>query len=339
MQAIWEPEFRGCSYGFRPERNAHQALRRLGEIITNEGTEWLVEADIKGFFDNVSHDWLMRFVAHRLHDPVVKRIIRRLLKAGVLEEGVFTASETGTPQGGLVSPVLANIYLHYVLDLWFEKGYTRTCKGRAYMVRYADDFVTCFTHEEDARRFMEALTERLAQFGLEVEPSKTGLLCFGRGAVHGSKEGDHPRCSTFDFLGFTHYAGRSRSGRFVLVRKSQRERIAKKLKGVNERLSALRVERQHERLFRALVTFEDIGRKTAVTGLWHLQGHRADAGIYRPLPVAIAVALPLLRPFVSHSPERSVACASNTWFKIDSSNFASPSCPPPTILAIIPCSR
>jgi group II intron reverse transcriptase/maturase len=242
LQAIWEPEFRNCSYGFRPQRNAHQALARLGEIITNEGTQWLVEADIKGFFDNVSHDWLMRFLTHRFHDPVLQRIIRRLLKAGVLEEGIFTASETGTPQGGLVSPVLANIYLHYVLDLWVEKQYARTCKGRVYLVRYADDFVACFTHEGDARRFMEALTERLAVFGLETEPSKTGLLRFGSRAAHGCKQDGVKRPPTFNFLGFTHYAGKSRTGRFVLGRKSQRERIAKKLKDVSERLSALRVE-------------------------------------------------------------------------------------------------
>jgi len=225
LQAIWEPEFCHCSYGFRPERNAHQALARVGEVITNGGTQWL-----------------MRFLAHRINDPVLLRIVRRSLKAGVLEDGVFAASETGTPQGGLVSPVLANIYLHYVLDLWFEKCYARSCKGRAYLIRYADDFVTCFTHEDDARRFMVELTERLARFGLEVEPSKTRLLRFGsRAQRDGLKNGT--RCSsTFNFLGFTHYAGKSRTNRFLVGRKSQRERIAKKLKEVGDRLSALRVE-------------------------------------------------------------------------------------------------
>lgn len=242
LQAIWEPEFRNCSYGFRPYRNAHQALARLGEIVTNHNTQWIVEADIKGFFDNVSHDGLMRFLAHRIKDPVLLRIIRRFLKAGVLESGVFTASETGTPQGGLVSPVLANIYLHYVLDVWFEKRYVRTCKGRAYLVRYADDYVACFTSEDDARRFMDAMSERLAEFGLEVESSKTCLLRFGnRAAVDCHKDG-LKRPPTFNFLGFTHYAGKSRKGRFVLGRKSQRERVAKKLKEVADRLSALRIQ-------------------------------------------------------------------------------------------------
>jgi len=242
LHAIWEPEFRNCSYGFRPQRNAHQALARLGEIITNHGTQWLVEADIKGFFDNVSHDVLMRFLAHRLHDPVLLRIIRRFLKAGVLEAGVFATSETGTPQGGLVSPVLANIYLHYVLDLWFEKRYARTCKGRADLIRYADDFVACFTHEDEARRFMDELKQRLAEFGLEVEPSKTRLIRFGRRAALECKKEGIKRPSTFNFLGFTHYVGKSRTGRFVLGRKSQRERVAKKLKDVSERLSTLRVK-------------------------------------------------------------------------------------------------
>jgi RNA-directed DNA polymerase len=260
LQAIWEPEFRHCSYGFRPRCNAHQALARVGEVITNGGTQWLVEADIKGFFDHVSHDWLMRFLGHRINDPVLLRIVRRFLKAGVLEDGVFAASETGTPQGGLVSPVLANIYLHYVLDLWFEKGYARSCKGRGYLVRYADDFVACFTREDDARRFMVELTERLTRFGLEVEPSKTRLLRFGSGAQRDFEKHLTQRPSTFNFLGFTHYAGKSRSNRFMVGRKSQRERIAKKLKEVGDRLSALRVEG---------------GRAMMDYAKRHLQGHVA----------------------------------------------------------------
>ncbi len=141
LQAIWEPEFRECSYGFRPQRNAHQALAKLGEIITNENTQWVVEADIKGFFDNVNHDWLMRFLEHRIKDPIFLRIIKRFLKAGVMEDGALTNSDTGTPQGGLVSPILANVYLHYVLDVWFEKKFARNCNGRARLVRYADDCV------------------------------------------------------------------------------------------------------------------------------------------------------------------------------------------------------
>ena len=178
----------------------------------------------------------------------------------MLEEGVFAASEAGTPQGGLVSPVLANIYLHYVLDLWFEKRYARSCKGRAYLIRYADDFVTCFTHEDDARRFMVELTERLAQFGLEIEPSKTRLLRFGSKAQRDYEKHVAQRPSTFNFLGFTHYVGKSRNHHFLVGRKSQRERIAKKLKEVGDRLSALRVEG---------------GRAMMDYAKRHLQGHAA----------------------------------------------------------------
>ncbi|NOS89863.1 MAG: group II intron reverse transcriptase/maturase, partial [Methylococcaceae bacterium] len=242
LQAIWEPEFRDCSYGFRPYRNAHQALARLGETITNENTQWVVEADIKGFFDNVSHEWLMRFLEHRIKDPVFLRTIKRFLKAGVMEDGALTDSDTGTPQGGLVSPVLANVYLHYVLDLWFEKKFAGSCLGRARLVRYADDYVACFTHEREARRFMTEMTERLAKFGLEVEPGKTALLRFGNRAAKECRQDGVKRPATFNFLGFTHYVGKSRKGRFVVGRKTQRERIAKKLKDVSQRLATLRTQ-------------------------------------------------------------------------------------------------
>jgi RNA-directed DNA polymerase len=240
LQAIWEPEFRDCSYGFRPERNAHQALKRLAEIITVKHTQWIVEADIKGFFDHVTHSHLLRFLAHRIADPRLLRIIGRFLKAGVLEDGVFSASEQGTPQGGLVSPVLANIYLHYVLDVWFEKRYAKSCRGRAYLVRYADDFVACFHLEEDAKRFMVELSNRLAEFNLEAEPTKTRLLRFGDQARAQCKQAGLRRPQTFNFLGFTHFVGCTRSGRFVVGHKTQGERIRKKLKALSVRLASLR---------------------------------------------------------------------------------------------------
>lgn len=242
LGAIWEPEFQDCSFGFRPGRNAHQALKRLGEIVTKGGTQWLVEADIKGFFNHVSHDWLLRFLAHRIADPILLRVIGRFLKAGVMEDGVFQASEEGTPQGGLVSPVLANIYLHYVLDVWFEKRYAPACRGRAYLVRYADDYVACFTDEADARRFQEDMVARLAQFGLEVEPSKTALIRFGGQVLRRSRQAGQSKAATFTFLGFTHYVGRSRRGGFVVGRKTQRERLIKKLKAFGEKLKALRTQ-------------------------------------------------------------------------------------------------
>lgn len=242
LGAIWEPEFRDCSYGFRSGRNAHQALKRLGEIVTTSGTQWLVEADIKGYFNHVSHEWMMRFLAHRIADPNLVRVIRRFLKAGVMEDGVLQASEEGTPQGGLVSPVLANIYLHYVLDVWFEKRFAPACRGRAYLVRYADDFVACFTTEADARQFHEELIARLVQFGLEVEPSKTALIRFGGQAYKHSRQPGQSKAATFNFLGFTHFVGRSRRGRFMVGRKTQRERMTKKLKDFGERLRKLRTQ-------------------------------------------------------------------------------------------------
>jgi len=242
LQAIWEPEFRDCSYGFRPGRSAHDALQRLGEIITHEGTQWVVEADIKGFFNHVSHEHLLRFLRHRIGDERLIRILRRFLRAGVMEDGVVSATEEGTPQGGLVSPVLANIYLHYVLDWWFEGRYAKTCCGKAYLIRYADDFVACFQEEEDARRFLKELTERLAAFSLETEPTKTAILKFGVVAWMHSRRAGGPRPETFNFLGFTHYVTTSRSGRFLIGRKTEGSRMRKRLKELNHRLQALRTE-------------------------------------------------------------------------------------------------
>jgi len=241
LQAIWEPEFCDCSFGFRPGRSAHDALRRVAEVITNEGTQWVVEADIKGFFDHVSHYHLVRFLEHRIADPKLLRSVQRFLKAGIMENGVFSASDEGAPQGGLVSPVLSNIYLHYVLDLWFEKRFARGCEGKAYLIRYADDYVACFAQEADARRFLTEMTQRLAEFDLEVEPSKTTLLRFGSQAA-GRKARDTQGPRTFRFLGFTHYVGRSRSGRFVVGRRTDAKRVRKKLKQLSERLRGLRTQ-------------------------------------------------------------------------------------------------
>ncbi len=240
LQAIWEPEFRECSYGFRPQRSAHLALKRLAEVITLEHTQWIVEVDIKGFFDHLSHYHLRRFLAHRISDPRFLRIIERFLKAGVMEDGVMSASDQGTPQGGLVSPALANIYLHYTLDLWFEKRYAKSCRGKAHLVRFADDFVACFQREDDARRFLSELKDRLAAFDLEAEPTKTRILRFGDLAQAQCKREGLRRPETFNFLGLTHFVTRSRRGRFVVGRKTQRERLRKKLKELSVRLDILR---------------------------------------------------------------------------------------------------
>ncbi|MEA3274637.1 MAG: group II intron reverse transcriptase/maturase [Pseudomonadota bacterium] len=241
LQAIWEPDFRDCSYGFRPGRSAHGALRRVAEVITHERTQWVVEADIKGFFDHVSHSHMIRFLEQRIGDPNFLRLIQRFLKAGVMDDGAFRASEAGTPQGGLVSPVMSNIYLHYVLDLWFEKRFARSCQGKASLVRFADDFVACFERETDARRFRTELTERLSAFDLEVEPSKTAVLCFGSEAQRTCHQDGLSRPKVFNFLGFMHLVTRSRKGRFMVGRRTEGKRFRSKLKALNERLRALRV--------------------------------------------------------------------------------------------------
>lgn len=258
LQAIWEPEFKECSYGYRPNRRAHDALKRVDEIIMRHRTQWVVEADIKGFFTNVCHQHLMRFLEHRIGDPCLLRTVHRFLKAGVMEDGEFSASESGTPQGGLVSPVLANIYLHYVLDWWFEGVFARSCHGQAHMVRFADDYVCCFQDEADARRFMSAMSERLGQFGLEVEPSKTSLIRFGTLALKASVEDGLRRPATFTFLGLTHYVGASRKGHFVVGRKTESKRVARKLKELGQELQDLRVKGG-----RAMVTYVQ----------QHLRGH------------------------------------------------------------------
>jgi len=240
LQAIWEPEFRECSYGFRPGRNAHQALNRLGHIIGTERTQWVYEADLKNFFGSVSHEHMMRFIEHRIGDSNLLRLIRRFLKAGVMDEGVFSASEQGTPQGNLVSPVLSNIYLHYTLDEWFERRFARQCRGKAFLVRFADDFVACFEFEADARAFEHALKERLQSFELEIEPTKTALLRFGELAPILCKRDGLKWPRTFSFLGFTHYMRARRDGRIVLRRKTEAVRMRRKLREYGRRLKAMR---------------------------------------------------------------------------------------------------
>jgi group II intron reverse transcriptase/maturase len=269
LQAIWEGEFCECSYGFRPGRRAHDALQKVAEIITYERTQWVVEADIKGCFDHVSHAHLMKFLEHRIADPNFLRTIKRFLKAGVLEEGVVEASEEGTPQGGLVSPVLANIYLHYVLDLWFERRFKRSCRGKAHLVRYADDYLACFEYEEDAERYLREMRERLAAFDLEIEPSKTACLRFGDKAGRDRDKDDEGTPKTFRFLGFTHFMGKTRRGRFLVGRKTDKKRFGKKLKMVAEKLRDLRIKG---------------GKAMVEYVVRHLRGHMQYYGVSGNLP-------------------------------------------------------
>ncbi len=241
LQRIYEQDFISDSYGFRPERGCHDALRALSHTVEGQPIHYIVEADIKGFFDNVDQEQLMAFISHRIADKRVLRYIKRFLKAGIQEDGEYKGSERGVPQGGTISPLLANIYLHYTLDLWFEKRVKSSCYGYARIIRYADDYVACFQQETDAKRFMEEMEQRLKKFHLEVAPEKTKLLEFGFFAQSKAKARGE-RAETFDFLGFTHYCSRSKYGnRFRMKRKTASKRFTAKLAAYKEWLRANRI--------------------------------------------------------------------------------------------------
>ena len=240
LEAIYEQDFINDSYGFRPKRSCHDALRALSQTVEGKPIHYIVEADIKGFFDNVDQDQLMDFIAHRIADKRMLRYIKRFLKAGISEDGKHRASENGTPQGGVISPILANIYLHYTLDLWFEKRIKRQCRGYARLIRYADDYCACFEFASDAKYFREEMEARLNQFHLEIAPEKTKLFEFGMFAQSKAKARGE-RAATFDFLGFTHYCGKTRDGkRFRMKRKTISKRFTAKLVGYKEWLRANR---------------------------------------------------------------------------------------------------
>jgi RNA-directed DNA polymerase len=239
LEAIFEVDFLEFSYGFRPHRSCHQALKQLDQIIMTKPINHIIDADIKGFFDHVDHEWMMKFLSHRISDPNLLRLIKRFLKNGYMEEGRLTASEEGTPQGGVISPILANVYLHYALDLWVEKAVKQQCTGVVEMVRYADDFVICVQYKEDAIRILDALKERLNKFKLELAEDKTRLIEFGRFAKQNAKaKSSSP--ATFNFLGFTHFIDRTRKGGFKLGRKTDGKKLRLKLKEMNQWLKASR---------------------------------------------------------------------------------------------------
>lgn len=225
INAIYEADFLECSFGFRPNRGCHDALKVLNYIIEKKKVSYVVDADIKGFFDHVDHQWLMKFIGHRIKDPNIHRLIARFLKAGVMENGKILNTPEGTPQGGVISPILANIYLHYTLDLWFEKVVKKHCLGEAYMVRYCDDFVCCFQYKADAEKFYLALIKRLEKFNLEIAKEKTKIIEFGRFAQAQCEKRGKSRPDTFDFLGFTHYCGKSQTGHFRVKRKTSQKKF------------------------------------------------------------------------------------------------------------------
>jgi RNA-directed DNA polymerase len=245
LETIYEQDFLDCSYGFRPGRSAHQALETLWQRTMKMGGGWIVEVDIRKFFDTIDHGHLRDFLKRRVHDGVLLRLIGKWLNAGVLEDGCLTHPEKGSPQGGVVSPLLSNAFLHYVLDDWFEREVQPRLKGQSFLIRYADDLVMGFSREEDARRVMEVLPQRFEKYGLTLHPQKTRLVPFERPPDRPERPGPQERtpAGTFDLLGFTHYWGRSRHGHWVVKRKTSKSRISRGLKALAQ---WLRKERHRE---------------------------------------------------------------------------------------------
>lgn len=240
LSAIYEQDFLSCSFGGRPGLSAHQALATLTEVIAGRKVGWVLEADLKNFFGSLDHGWLLRFVEHRVGDPRIISLIRRWLKAGIMEDGELHPNTEGTPQGGSISVLLSNLYLHYVLDLWFTKVVKTRLQGEAYLVRYIDDFVICFQYRADALRVQNVLRRRLAKFGLALEPNKTHLVEFGRFADrHAGKRG-RKRPETLYFLGFTLYCTRNRKGNFKVGFRTEKSRLRRSLAHLRDLMSRMR---------------------------------------------------------------------------------------------------
>jgi len=236
LNGIYEEDFLGFSYGFRPKRGQHDALDALVVGITSKKVNYILDADIQGFFDAVSQTWLVRFLEHRIADPRIIHLIQKWLKAGILEDGVVTVSDTGTGQGSVISPLLANVYLHYGFDLWAERWRRREAAGDMIIVRYADDIVVGFEHEIDARRFWDAMRERLQEFSLSLHPEKTRLIEFGRHAARRRAQRGLGKPETFNFLGLTFICGKSRQGNFLIKRKTRRDRMQGKLQDIKKEM-------------------------------------------------------------------------------------------------------
>jgi group II intron reverse transcriptase/maturase len=254
LEAVYEVDFRGCSYGFRPGRNAHQALTALGRGLIEMGGGTVIEVDIKGFFDNLGHGHLRSFLDSRVRDGALRRMIDKWLKAGVLEEGNIKRSVQGTPQGGVISPLLANVYLHHVLDAWFEDEIKPRLSGRSFLIRYADDFVIVLENEDEAARMMTALAKRFAKYGLELHPEKTRVVRFIRPRRDRKGEGQE-RPGTFDLLGFTLYWGKARKGNWAVKWKTSKKAMKRTLTRLNRWLRRKRHQRvrdQHAALCKSL---------------------------------------------------------------------------------------
>lgn len=240
LSAIYEQDFLPCSFGGRPRLGAHNALATLTEVIAGRKVSWVLEADLKNYFGSLDHDWVLQFVQHRVGDPRLINLIRRWLKAGVLEDGVVTPGEMGTPQGGSISVLLSNVYLHYVLDLWFERVAKPRLRGEAHLVRYIDDFVVCFQYREDALRFQDVLRKRLERFSLTLEPTKTKLVEFGRFAQRDASRCGRRRPETIYFVGFTLYCTRNRKGNFKVGMRTEKSRLRRSLASLQEQMRQIR---------------------------------------------------------------------------------------------------
>lgn len=247
LTKIYEPKFFNASCGFRPNRNCHQAVREVIEMIQYRKTNYVVEADIKGFFDNVSHEWMMKFLEHDIADKKFLGIIKKFLMAGIMEKGKYLNSEQGTPQGNGASPILANIYLHYVLDMWFERIVKRHLDGQCYLIRYCDDFVCCFQNKREAEKFYRTLQKRFKKFELELAMDKTKILEFGRFAKKNRKARGEGKPETFDFLGFTFYCGMNGKKEFFRCRvKTSKKKFRSKIKAMKEWIKSHRTMRLKE---------------------------------------------------------------------------------------------
>jgi group II intron reverse transcriptase/maturase len=251
LEAIYEADFCDGSYGFRPQRSCHQALQAVDETIMRKPVNYVIEGDIQGFFDHVSHDWMMQFLQVRVRDSSLLLLIRRFLKAGYMESGQWHPTDEGTPQGGNLSPLLANLYLHYVLDLWWERKVKPQRGGTCVLVRYADDFVCLVQHRQDAEELEKLLRERFAKFGLTLHPEKTRTISFGRDERENARRQGR-KANTFDFLGFTHYAGHSRKGTFLLGRQTSRKKFHRACQEMTAWLKRVRSVRRLSEIWRIL---------------------------------------------------------------------------------------
>ncbi|MGB8451371.1 MAG: group II intron reverse transcriptase/maturase [Anaerocolumna sp.] len=234
LEAVFEPMFYDCMYGFRPNRNCHMALKSLNQMIERNKTSYILDADILGFFNHIDHEWMVKFIGARIKDPNIIRLVKLFLKAGVMEDGNFVKTEEGTAQGSGCSPVMANIYMHYVVVWWFYEKFKPLARGYCDIVVYADDFVCCFQYQDDATLFHELLKKRLGHFNLQLQETKSRLIEFGRFAEENRKHRGVGKPETFDFLGFTHYCSHSRKGKFRVKRKTSAKKVRKKLKEINQ---------------------------------------------------------------------------------------------------------